>query len=77
MLSFTCEGRHADRNPPGTDWWVARLRDSSQFGVIGRKVPSRLMLQYTLSSDPEDYKGRCKIQRWAGPWSGGVRLRAN
>jgi len=45
MLSFTCEGLHADRSPLGTDWWVAGLRGFSQFGVIGRKVAPRLMLQ--------------------------------
>ena len=54
MLSFTCEGSTptaARREPTGGS---PGNKNSSQFGVIGRKVPPRLMLQCNPSSDPED-----------------------
>jgi hypothetical protein len=54
MLSFTCEGSTPTAARRETDWWVAGQQESSQFGVIGRKVPPRLMLQCNPSSDPED-----------------------
>jgi hypothetical protein len=39
-----------------TDWRTHVLGGYSQFGVIGRVVPPRLMLQRNPSSDPEDYR---------------------
>jgi hypothetical protein len=54
MLSFTCEGSRVAAVRRNTDWRRVVLREHSQFGVIGRKVPPRLMLQANPSSDPED-----------------------